>query len=145
MQIAESASCIDYSDGLILPETLTFVGSDTETRMTVTVPTEDDLVGDGPGRITATIPAGEGYSFTTVGRSATVAVVETEPELTVGDVTVDEDAGAATVAVGLSHAYDHTVRFDWRTAEPPTGRRLPRTGYFTASSGSRSNRLQPGT
>ena len=112
--IVESAEYIDYSDGFVLPTALTFAAG--ESTVSVTVPTQDDRVPDGDGAIVATLQPGDGYSYTAEGRSASVAVLEGLPDLTLTSVTVREDR-SGSVAVDLSQASDETVSFNWTTAD----------------------------
>ena len=127
--ITETADFIDYSGGFVLPASVTIAGGDT--TATITVPTADDDVGDGPGEIAVTLRPGtvepqSRYSYTLAGRSASVAVSEDEPVMTIADASVSEGAGTVDVDVTLSGTSADAVGFTWATA-PATG-----TGAATA-------------
>ena len=127
--ITETADFIDYSGGFVLPASVTIEGGDT--TATITVPTVDDNVGDGPGEIAVTLRPGtvepqSRYSYTLAGRSASVAVSEDEPVMTIADASVSEGAGTVDVDVTLSGTSADAVGFRWATA-PATG-----TGAATA-------------
>ena len=128
--IVESAEYIDYSDGFVLPTALTFAAG--ESTVSVTVPTQDDRVPDGDGAIVATLQPGDGYSYTAEGRSASVAVLEGLPDLTLADTTVSESQ-IAGVVVRLSGASDEAVSFNWTTADGQGDRAA--TGGASAGSG----------
>ena len=117
--ITETADFIDYSGGFVLPTSVTIAGN--ATTATITVPTVDDNVGDGPGDIVATLRPGtvepqRRYSYTLAGRSASVAVSEDEPVLTIADASVSEGAGTVDVDVTLSGTSASAVGFTWATA-----------------------------
>ena len=121
--ITETADFIDYSGGFVLPTSVTIAGG--ATTATITVPTVDDNVGDGPGKIVVTLRPGTAdpasrYSYTLTGRSASVAVSEDEPVMSIADVSVSEGAGTAEVDVTLSGTSADAIGFTWATA-PSTG------------------------
>ena len=130
LSIVESAEYIDRSGGFVVPTTLTFAAG--ESTVAVTVPTQDDHVPDGDGTIVATLQPGDGYSYTAVGRSASVDVLEDLPELTLTGVTVSENR-SGSVAVSLSQASDEAVSFRWTTADRQGDRAA--TGGASAGSG----------
>ena len=121
--ITETADFIDYSGGFVLPTSVTIAGN--ATTATITIPTVDDNVGDGPGEIVATLRPGtvepqRRYSYTLAGRTASVAVSEDEPVLTIADASVSEGAGTVDVDVTLTGTSADAVGFTWATA-PATG------------------------
>ena len=92
--ITETADFVDYSGGFVVPTSVTIAGN--ATTATITIPTVDDNVGDGPGEIAVTLRPGtvepqSRYSYTLAGRSASVAVSEDEPVMTIADASVSED------------------------------------------------------
>ena len=56
--ITETADFIDYSAGFVLPTSVTVAAN--ETTATITIPTANDNIGDGPGNIVATLRPGDG-------------------------------------------------------------------------------------
>ena len=120
--ISETADFIDYSNDFELPTSVTIAGG--ATTATITVPTVDDNIGDGPGEIVATLRPGTAdpgsrYAYTLTGRSASVAVQEDEPVMSVADVSVSEGAGTADVDVTLSGTSADAIGFTWATASLP--------------------------
>ena len=120
--ITETADFIDYSNDFVLPTSVTIAGG--ATTATITVPTVDDNVGDGPGEIVATLRPGTAdpgsrYAYTLTGRSASVAVSEDEPVMSIADVSVSEGAGTAEVDVTLSGTSADAIGFTWATASLP--------------------------
>ena len=135
--ITETADFIDYSGGFVLPTSVTIAGN--ATTATITIPTADDNVGDGPGDIVATLRPGtvepqSRYSYTLAGRSASVAVSEDEPAMTIADASVSEGAGTVDVDVTLSGTSAEAVGFTWATA-PATGNRAATAGLDYQSAG----------
>ncbi len=135
--ITETADFIDYSGGFVLPTSVTIAGN--ATTATITIPTVDDDVGDGPGDIAVTLRPGtvepqSRYSYTLAGRSASVAVSEDEPVLTIADASVSEGAGTVDVDVTLSGTSADAVGFTWATA-PATGDRAATAGQDYQSAG----------
>ena len=135
--ITETADFIDYSGGFVLPTSVTIAAN--ATTATITVPTVDDNVGDGPGEIAATLRPGtvepqSRYSYTLAGRTASVAVSEDEPAMTIADASVSEGAGAVDLVVTLSGTSAEAVGFTWATA-PATGDRAATAGLDYQSAG----------
>ena len=135
--ITETADFIDYSGGFVLPTSVTIAAN--ATTATITIPTVDDNVGDGPGEIAATLRPGtvepqSRYSYTLAGRTASVAVSEDEPAMTIADASVSEGAGAVDVDVTLSGTSAEAIGFTWATA-PATGNRAATAGLDYQSAG----------
>ncbi|WP_420443585.1 Calx-beta domain-containing protein [Candidatus Poriferisodalis sp.] len=135
--ITETADFIDYSGGFVLPTSVTIAGNDTTAK--ITIPTVDDNVGDGPGEIVATLRPGtvepqSRYSYTLTGRTASVAVGEDEPVLTIADASVSEGAGTVDLAVTLSGTSAEAIGFTWATA-PATGDAAATAGQDYESAG----------
>ena len=135
--ITETADFIDYSGGFVLPTSVTIAGNDT--TATITVPTVDDNVGDGPGEIAATLRPGtvepqSRYSYTLAGRTASVAVSEDEPAMTIADASVSEGAGTVDLHVTLSGTSADAVGFTWATA-PGSGDAAATAGLDYESAG----------
>ena len=135
--ITETADFIDYSGGFVLPTSVTIAAN--ATTATITIPTADDNVGDGPGEIVVTLRPGtvepqSRYSYTLAGRSASVAVSEDEPAMTIADASVSEGAGAVDLVVTLSGTSAEAVGFTWATA-PATGDRAATAGLDYQSAG----------
>ena len=135
--ITETADFIDYSGGFVLPTSVTIAGN--ETTATITVPTVDDDVGDGPGEIAVTLRPGtvepqSRYSYTLAGRTASVAVSEDEPTMTIADASVSEGGGTVDLDVTLSGTSADAVGFTWATA-PATGEAAATAGLDYESAG----------
>ena len=135
--ITETADFIDYSAGFVLPTSVTIAANDT--TATITIPTADDNVGDGPGEIVATLRPGtvepqSRYSYTLADRTASVAVSEDEPVLTIADASVSEDAGTVDLAVTLSGTSASAIGFTWATA-PTAGDAAATAGQDYQSAG----------
>ena len=116
--ITETADFIDYSGGYVLPASVTIAGN--ATTATITIPTVDDNVGDGPGEVVATlrpgtVEVGSRYSYTLAGRTASVAVSEDEPVMTIAAASVSEGAGTVDVDVTLSGTSAEAIGFTWAT------------------------------
>ena len=135
--ITETADFIDYSGGFVLPTSVTIAAN--ATTATITVPTVDDNVGDGPGEIVVTLRPGtvepqSRYSYTLAGRTASVAVSEDEPTMTIADASVSEAAGTVDLDVTLSGTSADAVGFTWATA-PATGDAAATAGQDYESAG----------
>ena len=135
--ITETADFIDYSGGFVLPTSVTIAAN--ATTATITVPTVDDNVGDGPGEIAVTLRPGavepqSRYSYTLAGRTASVAVSEDEPTMTIADASVSEGAGTVDLDVTLSGTSADAVGFTWATA-PATGEAAATAGQDYESAG----------
>ncbi|WP_419553084.1 Calx-beta domain-containing protein [Candidatus Poriferisodalis sp.] len=135
--ITETAGFIDYSDGFVLPTSVTIAAGDT--TATITIPTVDDNVGDGPGEVVATLRPGTAepgsrYSYTLAGRSASVAVSEDEPVMTIADASVSEGAGTVDLVVTLSGTSADAIGFAWAT-ETGTGDSAATAGQDYESAG----------
>ena len=135
--ITETADFIDYSGGFVLPTSVTIAAN--ATTATITVPTVDDNVGDGPGEIVVTLRPGtvepqSRYSYTLAGRTASVAVSEDEPTMTIADASVSEGAGTVDLDVTLSGTSADAVGFTWATA-PATGDAAATAGQDYESAG----------
>ena len=116
--ITETADFIDYSGGYVLPASVTIAGN--ATTATITIPTVDDNVGDGPGEVVATlrpgtVEVGSRYSYTLAGRTASVAVQEDEPVMTIAAASVSEGAGTVDLDVTLSGTSAEAIGFTWAT------------------------------
>ena len=116
--ITETADFIDYSGGYVLPASVTIAGN--ATTATITIPTVDDNVGDGPGEVVATlrpgtVEVGSRYSYTLAGRTASVAVSEDEPVMTIAAASVSESAGTVDLDVTLSGTSAEAIGFTWAT------------------------------
>ena len=116
--ITETADFIDYSGGYVLPASVTIAGN--ATTATITIPTVDDNVGDGPGEVVATlrpgtVEVGSRYSYTLAGRTASVAVSEDEPVMTIAAASVSEGAGTVDLDVTLSGTSAEAIGFTWAT------------------------------
>ena len=116
--ITETADFIDYSGGYVLPTSVTIAGN--ATTATITIPTVDDNVGDGPGEVVATlrpgtVEVGSRYSYTLAGRTASVAVSEDEPVMTIAAASVSEGAGTVDLDVTLSGTSAEAIGFTWAT------------------------------
>ncbi|WP_413699249.1 Calx-beta domain-containing protein [Psychromonas sp. KJ10-10] len=85
-----------------------------ETSVLVRIPTIDDAIDESAENftLTATVTAGDTTNVSSTG-TAVINDNDGEPELSIDDVTVNEDAGSMTFTVTLSNASSSVVNVDY--------------------------------
>ncbi|MBE9235079.1 hypothetical protein IQ227_03230 [Anabaena aphanizomenioides LEGE 00250] len=110
---------INGTDYTSIPATATFAANSTTTTVTVT-PT-DDIIFEGNETATLTVLTGTGYTVGATNSSTiTIADNETQPTISINDVTLTEgNSGTKTAnfAVTLSHPSTQTITVAYQTSD----------------------------
>ena len=118
------------SDYTAASGTLTFMPGDTS--KTVSVPIDDDPTDEHDETFTFTLSNASNATFADSSATVTITDDDPPPTMSVGNVTIAEAAGSATLRVSLSLASGKTITVDYATSDGTA----VAPGDYTAASGS---------